>query len=168
MRAASVRKIGVLVLLLTVAASILGACAGGAPAVGLPPSGADVQAAQLVGYEVCNPAGQWLGKVARVLSDPETGEIAYVVLSYREPHVYGRAVMVVNPQRFLPIPWALFTPHPEERTLDLDADEMILIPAPYLDQAPASLTPEQAQAINSYWQSEGGEGSQPDFESGPG
>ena len=100
-----------------------------------------------------NPAGQWLGTVARVLLGPQTGEIGYVVLLYREPHVYGRAVMVVNRQRFVPIPWTLFTPDPAEATLDLDADETILIPAPYLEKAPAFLNTAQGRAIDDYWQS---------------
>jgi sporulation protein YlmC with PRC-barrel domain len=167
MRDATVRKIGVLVLLLTVATPILGACAGGSPAVALSPPAPDVRSVQLVGYEVHNSVGQWLGEVAGVLLDPETGDIAYVVLSYREPHVYGRAVMVVNPQRFLPIPWALFTPGPEAGTLGIKADETSLIPAPYLEQAPDSLSVKQAQAIDEFWRSANDERTHADFESAP-
>lgn len=162
------RKTGVLVLLMIVAVPILAACARGALVDERPATGADVRAVQRVGYEVRNPAGQWLGEVAGVLLDPETGEIGYVVLSYREPRVYGRAVMVVNPQWFLPIPWTLFRPNPTEGRLTLDADEMILIPAPYLEKAPAFLNAEQVQAIDDYWKSLDGEGNQPGFESSPG
>lgn len=147
------QRFGVLVLLMIVVAPMLGACAGESLPVELPAPGAEVQTVQLVGYEVHDPEGKWLGEVAGVLLDPETGEISYVVLSYREPGDYGRAVMVVNPQRFVPIPWALFTPDPEEGALDLDADEMILIPAPYVEKAPAFLEAEQVRAIDDYWRS---------------
>jgi sporulation protein YlmC with PRC-barrel domain len=156
-----------LVLLLIVAVPILGACARGVGADELPASGADVQIVELVGYQVYNPTGKWLGEVAGVLLELKTGEVGYVVLSYREPRVYGRAVMVTNPQRFIPIPWAWFTPGPEKHTLSLDAGEMTLIPAPYLGKAPVSLNAELAQAIDDYWQSVNGKGNQADCEAGP-
>ncbi len=156
-----------LALLLLVAVPVLGACAGG-PATGeLPPPGADVRVTQFTGYEVNSSEGKWLGEVAGVLLNPETGETVYLVLFFREPGVYGRALMVRDPRRFIPIPWALFTPDPEGGTLSLDADEMTLMPAPYLKKAPASLSAAQAQVIDDYWRSVGGERDQPDFYSGP-
>ena len=91
-----------------------------------------------------------------MLLDPETGVIDYLVLSYREPRVYGRALMVTKPQRFIPIPWAQFAPVAGKDILGLDADEMSLIPAPYLEKVPDSLGAAQASAIDRYWQSMGG------------
>lgn len=156
-----------LVLLLLVAVPILGACAGASAADERPAPGANVQAVQLVDYQVYSPTGKWLGEVAGVLLEPETGEIGYVVLFYREPRVYGRAVMVIDPRRFIPIPWAWFAMGPDEGTLSLDADEMTLIPALYLEKAPASLNAAQALAIDDYWQSVDDEGNQADFGSSP-
>jgi len=156
-----------LVLLMIVTVSILGACAGGVGADELPAPDANVRAVELVGYQVYNPSGKWLGEVASVLLELKTGEVGYLVLSYREPRVYGRAVMVTNPQHFIPIPWAWFTPGLEEHTLSLDADEMTLIPAPYLEKAPVSLKAELAQAIDDYWQSVDGKANQTGFEVGP-
>jgi len=147
-----------LALLLVAVLPILGACAEGTRADGLSTSDADVRTVELDGDQVYNLTGKWLGEVAGVLLDPETGEVGYLVLSYREPRVYGRAVMVTDPRRFVPIPWALFTPGDGEDTLRLDADEMTLIPAPHLKQAPDSLSAAQASAIDRYWQSMGGGG----------
>ncbi len=151
-------KVQVLTLLLLAALPILGACAGGSGTDEIPSPDADVQAIELDGDQVYNLTGKWLGEVAGVLLDPETGEVGYLVLSYREPRVYGRAVMVTDPRRFVPIPWALFTPGDGEDTLRLDADEMTLIPAPYLEKVPDSLSAAQASAIDDYWQSMGGGG----------
>jgi len=147
-----------LALLLLVALPILGACAGGTRADGLSTSDADVRIIELDGDQVYNLTGKWLGEVAGVLLGPETGGIGYVVLSYREPRVYGRAVMVTDPKRFVPIPWAQFTPVAGEDILSLNADEMTLIPAPYLERAPDSLSAGQASAIDRYWQTMGSGG----------
>jgi sporulation protein YlmC with PRC-barrel domain len=156
-----------LVLLLIAVMPILGACKGALAVGEQSAADADAGGVQLIGYEVDNPAGKWLGEVAGVLMEPETGDVSYVVLSYREPWVEGLALMVTNPQRFVPVPWVLFTPGPEEDTLSLDADEMNLIPAPCLEKAPNALNAEQAQAIDAYWQSVHGKGRQADFETAP-
>lgn len=148
----------ILILLLLVAVLLLGACAGDAPAEDEPMSGANVRAIQFVGYQVYSPEGKWLGEVESVLLTPETGDISYLVLFFREPRAYGRALMVTDPRRFIPIPWERFTLAAREDTLRLDADEMSLIPAPYLEKAPDSLSTSQASAIDDYWRSAGGEG----------
>lgn len=140
-----------IVLLLLIVAPILGACRGDAAADGLSVSGVDVLDVPLTGCQVYHPTGKWLGEVAGVVLKPETGALGYLVLSYREPRVYGRALMITNPQRFVPIPWSRFTPGPKDGTLNLDVDEMALIPAPYLEKAPASLDAAQALAIDNYW-----------------
>lgn len=156
-----------LVLLLIAVMPILGACRGALAAGEQPPADADAGGVQIVGYEVDTPTGKWLGEVTGVLLEPETGDVGYIVLSYREPWVEGLALMVTNPQRFIPVPWALFSPGPEEGTLCLDADEMTLIPAPSLEKSPDSLNVEQAQAIDAYWRSVQGKGRQADFETSP-
>lgn len=143
-----------LTLLLIFTMPILGACARvSLAAAELPGASADVQAFPLAGAQVYSSTGRWLGEVAGVLQDTKTGELDYLVLSYREPRVYGKAAMVTNPQRFVPIPWTRFTADAGEASLNLDADEMILIPAPYLEKAPDSLSPAQASTIEAYWQS---------------
>ena len=141
------------ILLLLIALLGVGACTPGSLANGLPAPGADLQIVELVGDEVYSLAGRWLGTVAGVLLDADTGGVRYVVLSYQEPGVYGWAVTITDPQRFVPIPWALFMPGDEDDTLHLDADEMTLIPAPYLEAAPDSLDTAQASAIDDYWRS---------------
>lgn len=157
----------ILVPLLLVAALTLGACAGGAATSGVSTSSAGVQAVQLVGCEVRNLAGTGLGEVAGVLSDPETGAIAYLVVRCQDPQIYGRALMVVDPQRFVPIPWGRFTPGATERILRLYTDETTLLAAPYLEKAPAVLDTTQTQAIDAYWQLPNGEENRPDLASGP-
>lgn len=152
-----------LVLLFLIATPLLAACTGASVAAG---DDIDGQIAQLDGDQVYSAAGKWLGEVARVLLDVETGKVDYVVLSYREPRVYGRALMVIDPQRFIPIPWALFTAGPEQGTLSVCADEMTLLPAPYLKKAPADLDVASAAAIDDYWQSVGCGGNRANFESG--
>jgi hypothetical protein len=148
----------IMALLLMAAVPILAACAG-ASAAAQPLSPDDgVEAIQLIGCDVNSLAGTWLGEVAGVLTDADTGEIDYVVLSFEEPRVYGIALMATDPRRFVPVPWAQFKPDPEGGALIADADEMSLIPAPYLEEAPASLNLEQAQAIDDYWQSLGDKG----------
>jgi len=143
-----------LVLLLLVAVAILGACAGNSGVGDLPTPDTNLRSAQLVGYQVYGTEGKWLGEVSGVLLDPVTGKVAHLVLFFKEPRVYGRALMVMNPRRFIPIPWARFTSGPQDSSLSLDADEMVLIPAPYLDTAPAALNAAQVQTIDAYWLSE--------------
>ena len=145
-----------LTLLLLLAVPVLGACAESSAAADTPAPGTDARGVQFIGYDVYSLEGKWLGEVAGVLLDPETGVIDYLVLSYREPRVYGRAFMVTKPQRFIPIPWAQFAPVAGKDILGLDADEMSLIPAPYLEKVPDSLGAAQASAIDRYWQSMGG------------
>lgn len=140
-------------LVLIVMMPLLAACVGTSAADGPAAPGSGTQAAEIVGYQVYSPDGKWLGKVARVLLHRETGEVDYVVLAYREPRVYGRAVMVTDPQRYVPIPWARFAPRPGKDSITLNADEMLLIPAPYLDRAPDSLAAEHAEAVDNYWRS---------------
>lgn len=140
-----------MVLLLLVVVPILGACRGVAAADELPVSGVEVTDVRLIGSQVYQSSGKWLGEVAGVVFKSDTGALDYLVLSYQEPWVYGRGLMATNPQRFVPIPWARFTPGPKEGTLSLDADEMTLIPAPYLERAPVSLNAAQALAIDDYW-----------------
>lgn len=152
------RRKEALALLLLAALPILGACVGDSVADEIPSGDDDVPTIEIDGDQVYNLTGKWLGEVAGVLLDPETGEVDYLVLSYREPGVYGRAVMVTDPRRFVPIPWALFTRGDREDILRLDADEMTLIPAPYLEKIPDALNPSQVCGIDQYWQSMDGGG----------
>lgn len=119
---------------------------------------ARVQDVELIGYQVFSSTGTWLGEVDGVLTNASTGTIEYVVLSYRVPRVYGLALMVTDPRRYLPIPWRLFATLPDAEELAVDADEMALITAPYLVEDPESLSPETAHAIDHYWQAVAGAG----------
>ncbi|MBN1314689.1 MAG: PRC-barrel domain-containing protein [Anaerolineales bacterium] len=139
------------IILLFAIMIVISACSHYTAANVLLQPGSDARIVQLVGYQVYCPNGEWVGEVSSLLSDSEKGEIVYIVLSYKEPLIYGRALMVIDPQRYLPIPWERFSLRRNERALNLDVDAVKLIPAPYFDKEPVLLDDTQEQTINDFW-----------------
>jgi sporulation protein YlmC with PRC-barrel domain len=142
----------VLVLLLAVVATpVLCACSGITLGAETPSSDAGGRPARLRGIELDSPAGEKLGKVEDVLLDMETDTIRYVVVSFQDPSVYGKAAMAINREKLIPIPWPLLTTSSRPRTLVLGADVTRLAQAPYLRTIPASLSIGLERQIDSYW-----------------
>jgi sporulation protein YlmC with PRC-barrel domain len=141
----------VVLLLAVVGVPILGACTGIEANAKASSPEASVGATGLSGYELDSPAGDELGKVQDVLVDTETGSVRYLLVSFKDPLVFDKVAMTMNPNRLIPIPWALVMPGLRHGTLVLDAGESELVQAPYLDRGPGVLSIQLEQQIDAYW-----------------
>lgn len=78
------------------------------------------KASDLVGTTIKDPAGGDLGTIEELLLDPETGAIAYAVLSSQDSKSSEHTV-------FFTLPWHLVQVNPTQHTFVLDMDEAVLV-----------------------------------------
>jgi len=88
-------------------------------AAATPPGQALSKASDLVGTTITDPAGEDLGTIEELLLDPETGAIAYAVLSSQDSKGSKHTV-------FFTLPWHLVQVNPTQHTFVLDMDEAVL------------------------------------------
>jgi sporulation protein YlmC with PRC-barrel domain len=84
------------------------------------------RAKTLIGYKVKNRQGEDLGKIEELAIDPETGQIAYAVLSFGGFLGLG--------DKLFAIPWSALQPRHSEEVFMLDVDKEQLKNAPGFDK----------------------------------
>jgi sporulation protein YlmC with PRC-barrel domain len=77
------------------------------------------KASDLVGMAIKNLAGKDLGTIAELMLDPETGSIAYAVLSFEDTARSNRTV-------FFALPWDIVQVNPVQHTFVADVDKKML------------------------------------------
>lgn len=76
------------------------------------------KASELVGTTIKDPAGKDVGAIEELLLDPETGSIAYVVLSSQDRENNNRTV-------FFALPWDMVQVNPVQHTFKVKVNEAV-------------------------------------------
>jgi sporulation protein YlmC with PRC-barrel domain len=102
-------------------------------------------ASTLLGDHVRNPAGEELGNIEEIMLDPESGCIAYAVLSFG-------GFLGISQKRF-PVPWAALHVDEGEHDFVLDMDRKTLEGAPDFDKDdwPDMADPAFARVIHTHY-----------------
>lgn len=105
-----------------------------------------IRSDELLGTDLRNTKDQALGSVDDLLMSPQSGKIAYLVIS--RGGVFG------FDQKYVPIPWADFSITPDRNFLVLHATKDMLKAAPQVDHNQV-MTPGEfatvSKAIDAYW-----------------
>lgn len=105
----------------------------------------EYSATRIIGTEVRNEQGDYLGRVTDLLIDPENGKIAFAVLS--------RGGVLGIPTRFAAVPFGALTPNPEKKAylLDVSREKMASAPTFSRDQWPDVSNREWDKEIYTYY-----------------
>lgn len=105
-----------------------------------------IRSDELLGTDLRNTKDEALGSVDDLVMSPQTGQIAYLVIS--RGGVFG------FDQKYVPIPWADFAITPDGNFLVLDATKAMLKAAPQVGHnevmAPGQFATE-SKAVDAYW-----------------
>jgi len=99
---------------------------------------------QLLGTDVRNPQNEALGSVDDVVSIPQTGEIAYLLIA-RGGWLFGMG------EQHVAVPWDAFSVAPNATLLVLDANKSVMDAAPQVNSADFTAPGQQSQDVDDYW-----------------
>ena len=99
---------------------------------------------QLLGADVRNPQNEALGSVDDVVTSPQTGEIAYLLIAQ------GGWLFGIGEQH-VAVPWDAFKIAPNATLLVLDATKGVMDAAPQVNSADFTAPGQQGQEVDAYW-----------------
>jgi hypothetical protein len=105
-----------------------------------------VRSDQLLDTDVVNPGNDSLGSVHDLVSNPQTGKIAYVIIS--------RGGLFGIDASYTPVPWSDFKAAPSGSLLVLDTTKTVLADAPQARDAQftkAGQFEAESQKVEAYW-----------------
>lgn len=98
-------------------------------AAALPLTGKDnaFRSDQLIDNDVVSPADETLGSVHDLVTNPQTGKVAYVIVS--------RGGLFGIDASYVPVPWADFRISPDSSLLVLDSTKAVMAAAPHVSDS---------------------------------
>jgi sporulation protein YlmC with PRC-barrel domain len=100
---------------------------------------------QLLGTDVRNPQNEALGSVDDVVSSPQTGEIAYLLIA-RGGWLFGMG------EQHVAVPWDAFSVAPNATLLVLNATNSVMDAAPEVSTGDFTAPGLQSEEVDAYWE----------------
>jgi hypothetical protein len=99
----------------------------------------------LLGTDVGNPQNEALGSVDDVVSSPQTGEIAYLLIA-RGGWLFGMG------EQHVAVPWDAFSVAPNATLLVLNATNSVMDAAPEVSTGDFTAPGLQSEEVDAYWE----------------
>ena len=117
-------------------------------AAALPVTGKDnsFRSDQLIDNDVVSPANETLGSVHDLVTNPQTGKVAYVIIA--------RGGLFGIDASYVPVPWADFRMTPDSSLLVLDSTKALMTAAPQVSDEQfnkAGQFDPESKKVDAYW-----------------